>query len=145
MHEQDQVAELRRQGYRMTSQRLLVLRAIRESPRFLTAEEIYATVIPHQPSLDIATVYRTLQWLQKVGLIAPVDIEGGRQRFEYHRSGADHHHLVCVGCGHHTHIPRDIVAALRASILAEFGFDARLDHLVLPGLCADCRPGGSSN
>jgi Fur family ferric uptake transcriptional regulator len=139
MHEHVEVAELRSQGYRMTSQRLLVLRVIRESPRFLTAEEIHAAVVPQQPSLDIATVYRTLHWLQKVGLIAPVDMAGGRQRFEYHQSGADHHHLVCEHCGRHTHIPRDIVGTLRASILSGFGFEAQLNHLILTGTCVDCR------
>jgi Fur family transcriptional regulator, ferric uptake regulator len=138
-HEHEDVIELRRRGYRLTSQRLLVLRAIRESSRFLTAEEIFAEVVPHQPSLDIATVYRTLHWLQQVGLIAPLDLDGGRQRFEYHQHGANHHHLVCERCGQHIHIPDHTVDALRASIRDEFGFDARLDHLVLSGCCSFCR------
>jgi Fe2+ or Zn2+ uptake regulation protein len=123
----------------MTSQRLLVLRTIRNSPRFLTAEEIYEAVLPFQPLLDITTVYRTLHWLERVGLIAPIGVEGGRQRFEYHHTGADHHHLVCEYCGQHTHIPRDIVSTLRESIRTEFGFVAKLNHLVLPGTCAECR------
>ncbi|GAB4124802.1 MAG: Fur family transcriptional regulator [Roseiflexaceae bacterium] len=138
-HGIDDIAELRRRGYRLTSQRLLVLQVIRESPRFLTAEEIYAAVVPQHPALDIATVYRTLHWLQKVGLIAPIDITEGRQRFEYHQSGADHHHLICERCGTHTHIPHDMVTALRETIRANVGFSAHLHHLVLSGVCAHCQ------
>jgi Fur family ferric uptake transcriptional regulator len=139
VQEHEDIVALRRQGYRLTSQRLRVLQAVRESSRFLTAEEIYEAVRPSQPSLDIATVYRTLHWLQQVGLIAPIGLDVGRQRFEYHHRGADHHHLVCERCGHHTHIPDDTLAELRATIRMRFGFEARLDHLVLAGCCAMCR------
>ena len=40
-------------------------------------------ILPQQPFLDIATVYRSLQWLQTVGLVAPINMRDGKQRYEW--------------------------------------------------------------
>ena len=63
---------LRQQGHRVTLQRLQVLQAIKAHGHHVTAEELHAAIVPDQPYLDITTVYRTLQWLQRVGFVAPL-------------------------------------------------------------------------
>ncbi len=83
MQHLEEAARLRQQGHRLTPQRLQVLQVIKAQCDHLTAEEIHAAIVPHQPFIDIATVYRTLQWLQGVGLVAPISIDG-RLYYEYH-------------------------------------------------------------
>jgi Fur family ferric uptake transcriptional regulator len=129
---------LRRQGHRMTPQRLMVLEVIERSGKHLTAEEVHAAVLPQQPYVNIATVYRTLQWLQEVGLVAPIAVGSGPLRYEY-VSGALHHHLICQECGHEQEIGDDILDALKTQLLEHYGFAAQLSHLGLPGRCAACR------
>ena len=99
---------LHRQRHRLTPQRLIVLEVIKRSGKHLTAQEIHAAVLPHQPYVNIATVYRTLQWLQDVGLVAPIAVGSGAVRYEY-TSGAVHHHLICQECGQEQEIGDDIL------------------------------------
>ncbi|HEU4325807.1 MAG TPA: Fur family transcriptional regulator [Roseiflexaceae bacterium] len=139
MQHSDDAAALRRQGYRMTPQRLLVLEVVRGG-RHLTAEEIHVAVQARQPFVNIATVYRTLQWLHEVGLVAPLAIGVGPLRYEYMGAGT-HHHLICLGCGHEQEIEDTALDALKDLLLAHYGFAAELSHLGLTGRCARCRAG----
>jgi Fe2+ or Zn2+ uptake regulation protein len=132
---------LRRQGHRLTPQRLTVLEVIKCSGKHLTAEEIHAAVLPQQPYVNIATVYRTLQWLQDVDLVAPLAVGSEPLRYEY-VSGAAHHHLVCQECGHEQQIGDDILDGLKARLLECYGFTAQLSHLALPGRCTMCQAAG---
>ena len=134
----DDAAALRKQGYRLTPQRLMVLEIIKRSGRHLTAEELHDAIVPQQPYVNIATVYRTLQWLQSVGLVAPIAIGNGPLRYEYVQ-GETHHHLVCQSCGYEQEIGDDILAALKAQLHERYAFSEQLHHLAILGRCAACR------
>jgi len=134
----EEAALLRQRGYRLTPQRLQVLQVIKARRHHITAEEIHAAIVPEQPYLDIATVYRTLQWLQSVGLVAPISIGDGKQYYEYHRPGEHHHHLICQQCGLQIQIPDEHFATLKAELHERYGFTLQIDHLALPGRCAGC-------
>ena len=95
-------------------------------------------MLAHHPYVNIATVYRTLQWLQEVGLVAPIAIGNGPLRYEY-ICGTAHHHLICHECGREYEIGDDILDTLKAQLLERYGFMAQLNHLALPGRCAACR------
>jgi Fur family transcriptional regulator, ferric uptake regulator len=138
MQPSDDADILRQQGHRLTPQRLTVLEVIKHSGKHLTAEEIHAAVLPQQPYVNIATVYRTLQWLQDIGLVAPIAVGNGPMRYEY-VAGAAHHHLICQECRHEQEIGDDILDALKAQLLERYGFAAQLSHLALPGRCATCQ------
>jgi Fur family ferric uptake transcriptional regulator len=133
----DDAALLRQQGHRLTPQRMQVLQVVQTQIQHLTAEEIHAAILPQQPYLDIATVYRTLQWLQSVGLVAPISIDG-KLHYEYHSLGDHHHHLICQQCGYHIQIPDADVATLKAELRQRYGFVLQVDHLALTGRCAGC-------
>jgi Fur family ferric uptake transcriptional regulator len=130
---------LRQQGHRLTPQRLQVLQAVKQHGQHVSAEAIHAAILPQQPYLSIATVYRTLQWLESVGLVAPISGGDGKLYFEYHPRGAHHHHLVCQACGQQIEIPDEIFAALRVELCERYGFTLAIDHLALPGQCTHCR------
>src|SRR5919202_6912910 len=125
MTHSDDAAALRQQGHRLTPQRLVVLEIVKRSGKHLTAEDVHAAVLPQHPYVNIATVYRTLQWLQEVGLVAPITIGSGPLRYEYVH-GAIHHHLVCQDCGYEQEIGDDILDALKARLLERYAFVAQL-------------------
>lgn len=136
-HDHDALGLLRQRGHRLTPQRIEVVRVISSHEHYLTAEEIHALIVPHQPSLDIASVYRILQWLQRVEMVAPIATGDGKLRYEYHPHGNHHHHLVCQGCGTTIQIPEDMIAELKAELHQRYHF--RVDaHLTLPGRCDQC-------
>lgn len=138
MQHSDDAAALRRQGHRLTPQRLMVLDVIKSSRRHLTAEEIHCAVVAQHPYVNIATIYRTVQWLQEVGLVAPIVVGGAPIQYEYIR-GTAHHHLICQECGGQHEIGDDVLDTLKSLLLERYGFEAHLQHLGLPGRCAHCR------
>jgi Fur family ferric uptake transcriptional regulator len=128
---------LRQHGQRLTPQRLHILGAVHHAVDCLTAEEVFALVQPAMPTVDIATVYRTLNWLHQIGLVAPIEGIDGRMRYEYHGDGALHHHLVCRQCGTMLRIDPEVSAELATALIRQHAF--HLDHhLALPGRCESC-------
>jgi Fur family transcriptional regulator, ferric uptake regulator len=136
-HQQDLQA-LRRQGYRLTRQRMLILDVLRESKRHMTADQIYGEVSRQHPEINLATVYRTLQWLQQVGMLRKIDVGKDRLEYEYARE-AEHHHLICKVCGTETQIDNHVIETLQTHILEHYGFEADPDHVAIFGRCAKCR------
>lgn len=137
MHHDD-LSALRRQGYRLTRQRMLILEIIRASHQHISADEIFTEVRRQAPDINLATVYRTLQWLHGAGLLRKIDV--GKDRLEYEYAGAHvHHHLICKECGVTTEIDNHVIEELQAHILDHYGFEADPDHLAIFGRCATCR------
>lgn len=132
------IEQLRARGFRITRQRLTILEAIRQHEQHVTAEDVHEAVRRRQPSIDLATVYRTLQWLHDAGLLRKIDV--GKERMEYElASAAAHHHLVCRDCGGEQEINNHVMEELRAHILHHYDFEADSDHVAIFGHCAHCR------
>lgn len=133
----DLISKLSEQGYRLTPQRMLVLSAIENSHDHISAEEIYAQVVAKYPYVNISTVYRTLELLNRLGLVTETDLGGGRVR--YHPAGkGHHHHLVCQECGKVIDLDETVLYPLKKVLLREYKFSADLRHLGIFGRCADC-------
>lgn len=132
------IDKLSERGYRLTPQRMLVLAAIENSDDHISAEEIYAEVVKKYPHVNISTVYRTLELLNRLDLVTETDLGGGRVRYHPADKG-HHHHLVCQECGRIIDLDESILVSLKDVLLGEYGFSADLRHLAIFGRCADCR------
>ncbi len=134
----DIIASLSEKGYRMTPQRMMVLAAIENSDHHISAEEIYAQVIARYPHLNISTVYRTLELLNRLGLVTETDLGGGRVRYHPADKG-HHHHLVCQECGRVVDLDESVLENLKTLIQRDYKFAPDIRHLAFFGTCADCR------
>ncbi len=128
---------LRARGERLTPQRLLVLEMIRDTDGHHTAEAIYGRVRERYRYVNLATIYRSLDWLKRVGLVSETDLGGGQIEYEYLHE-ARHHHLICLHCGGKTAFSDDLVAPLTEALRERHGFAARIDHLAVFGTCRQC-------
>ncbi|HWQ29849.1 MAG TPA: Fur family transcriptional regulator, partial [Negativicutes bacterium] len=93
--------KLKEKGYKLTPQRKSILNIILETEgKHLSAEEIYDLVKVKCPDIGLATVYRTMQMFDEVGLVYKHNFDDGRSRYELNHQNEDHqhHHLICVGC-----------------------------------------------
>lgn len=138
MHHHSDILALRQRGARLTPQRLITLEVIKRGKGHLTAEEIHREVQRHYPYVSLATVYRTLQWLQEHGLVSEIALGSDRKYYEY-AGGERHHHLICQRCGSESEIDDSVLVSLKEQILLRYGFEAQLDHLAIGGLCQQCR------
>jgi Fur family ferric uptake transcriptional regulator len=125
-------------GYRLTPQRLMVLKAVEDADSHISAEEIYAQVRTYYPQMNISTVYRTLELVKELGLVTETDMGDGRVR--YHCMGkGHHHHLVCEKCGSIMDMEEAILDPLWSEIERKYNFKVDMKHLVFFGLCSRCR------
>jgi len=126
-------------GLRVTSQRLVLLRALRELDRHVTAEELLAAAGERLPGLSLPTVYATLDLLVRLGLVRRVNGASGAALYD--AGELAHEHLVCTSCGAVVDVPgsADLRALRRAAERAGMSVDGA--DVVLQGRCANCREG----
>lgn len=137
MRHQGPTERLRRHGVRVTPQRLFVLEALERNSGHMTAEEIMQWASRRYPALNLATVYRTLDLLTEIGLVAQTGLGGGAAAFEL-VGDSPHHHLACERCGGVIEMDETLLEGLRAEALRVYGFHARPRHLAIFGLCRPC-------
>lgn len=128
---------LRRLRVRVTPQRLFVLEAMEVNGGHMTAEEILRWAARRYPALNLATVYRTLDLLREVGLVAQTDLGGGAATYEL-VGDSPHHHLACERCGGVIEMDEALVEGLREGALRVYGFHANPRHLAIFGVCRAC-------
>jgi Fur family ferric uptake transcriptional regulator len=131
------IEELRKQGYRLTPQREMIVEAVAHAGRHVTTEEVYEQVRTRTSVVNVATVYRTLDLLVELGLISRADLGDGKVTYASSVHGP-HCHLVCRRCGYVIEADYELVAPLGRNLRDQYRFVADLDHLAIPGLCADC-------
>jgi Fe2+ or Zn2+ uptake regulation protein len=140
----DQYAsELRTRGFRMTPQRLAILRILDESARHLTPLEVYQQAQQNLPGITEATVYRTLAFLTEQGLVLAAHVGSGQLVYEI--AGRDHHHLICRKCSQTQEIEHAQLEELYQRFQADTGYQIDSMHVTFFGLCPACQEDGSSS
>lgn len=138
----DYEGALRQAGHRVTRQRLLILDAVCEGGGHTTLKQVYARVREVDRTIDQSSLYRSLKLFVELGLVVSATTDDGETWYEIARP-QPHHHLMCRNCGQQREIGHDVVAAMSDMLLRQYGFEAHPpDHLVITGLCADCRASG---
>jgi Fur family transcriptional regulator, ferric uptake regulator len=71
----------RNHGFRQTLPRKTILEVLAENTGFVSAEDLYMQVHQRLPGAGLATVYRTLQVLEDIGVVMRIETGEGRSRF----------------------------------------------------------------
>jgi Fur family ferric uptake transcriptional regulator len=142
----DAVELLRRQGMRMTPQRLAVVDEIMSTSGYIIPVHMVERVQARIPGVSPSTVYRTLERLEQVGVLAHVHLESGRGYHRVAEEEAQHAHLTCSRCHADLELPRSSLRSLERLIQRDHGFRPDFTHHAIAGVCADChesaeRPG----
>lgn len=124
-------------GMRRTSARQAILEALLSAEDHVTAEDIADDVHRRFPSVDVSTVYRTLDTLEQLGIIDHSHLSHGAAIF--HLADDVHQHLVCDRCGKVTEVAPDRLKPFFDAMREEFGFEIDSRHFALVGLCEACR------
>jgi Fe2+ or Zn2+ uptake regulation protein len=131
------ISQLRSRGFRMTSQRLAILHALRHAGTHLSPREVYRQAKQELPSLTEPTVYRTLEFLAENGLARAS--QTGNGHFMYEIAGSDHHHIVCRTCGDEIEVNHALLERLYRKLESTSGY-VRIDsHVTFFGVCPHCQ------
>ena len=129
-------AKLRAQGFRLTPQRLAILRILNENNTHMTPHEICEQAQAVMPGLTEATVYRTLNFLTEQGLILAAHVGSGQ--LVYESAEHAHHHLICRCCRRNHEIEHADLTELYQHFAASTGYQIDSFHVTFFGVCPDC-------
>ncbi|HVW23345.1 MAG TPA: transcriptional repressor [Candidatus Saccharimonadales bacterium] len=103
----------------------------------MNMSELVATC---QGQLDRATVYRTVELFEQIGIVQRLPM-GWKYKIELtDKFNHHHHHLTCLNCGKVTALSEDDVLEDRLSALAKaHRFKAESHQIEIRGLCSDCQ------
>ena len=132
----DWQTKLREGGYRLTAQRQLVLEAVSRLGH-ATPEDICVEVRSTAHAVNISTIYRNLELLEELGLVAHAHLNHGAPTY-HATTEAPHVHLVCSRCDAVEPVSTELVADVVARLGQERGFRVDVRHVTFSGLCKDC-------
>ena len=136
------------EGLRITQTRTVILNILTRNPKkHLSAEEIFFIAHRVNPTIGLATVYRTLDLLTRMGLIQKLDFGDGRARYEMtdeSKKVPHHHHLVCSECGkvidytEFTDEEKELLTKVEKELSEKYKFKIKNHIIQFLGICNEC-------
>jgi Fe2+ or Zn2+ uptake regulation protein len=132
---QELTVALRERGMRVTPQRVVVHRALRDLDRHVTAEELLEAVTDRLPNVSLPTIYATLELLEQLGMVRRVQ-RAGTTLFDPRTE--PHHHLVCGICGSVEDLESKLDTAALERAARRRGFRHERVEALVHGRCRNC-------
>lgn len=126
-------------GHRDSAPRKEVIDAVAELRCSVTAREIADHLRERGSTVGLASIYRTLELLDRMRLVQRFDVGEGVACYEpAHPGGEHHHHVVCDSCGKVEAFEDDRLerAINQLAVKTDFAVDAH--DVTLHGKCPAC-------
>jgi len=138
--ELDQFLEvLRRNGHRVTRERLRLFREVYQQHGHIDAEALLRSMQERGLKISRATLYRNLDLLADFGFVRRYRLGGRSYLYEHVHAGLRHDHLICTECGRVAEFVSPAIAALQREICRAHDFDPDEHTLQIHGTCLACR------
>lgn len=124
-------------AYRLTPQRAAVLEVVRHAHDHPSARDIYERVLQAQPGIGFATVYRALALLVAHGDVRELQL-GDEAVARYDGNTAEHHHVVCTGCGAAADVTFALPVEASQTAAAATGYQIAGADVRFLGRCPTC-------
>jgi Fur family peroxide stress response transcriptional regulator len=132
------LTKLREEKYRITPQRLAVLRVLAASEGHPSVERIYETVRQEFPTTSIATIYKTVNVLKQINELLEISFPDGSNRYDGYKP-FPHPHVICVRCKKIIDPDLGSLKDITAEAADQTGFDILSHRLDFFGICSDCK------
>jgi Fur family peroxide stress response transcriptional regulator len=134
------IIRLRERGYRLTPQRMTVLKTLIGSQEHLSVEEIYERIRIDYPMTGLATIYKTVALLKEMGVISELNLSGSNTRYDGSNNGP-HPHFVCDVCHAIIDLDNGILKDLAETVAERSGYQIVKTRLDFFGTCPNCQSG----
>lgn len=130
----------KQRGLRITNPRkALALLLIETAGSDFTVEELWDMLLQRDPTVGRATVFRSVEILQELGLLDRIEFANGTHRFRACLDGGHHHHATCSICGKVTEVQACLSEEQLARVSSLTDFSIEGHRLEFFGRCAACR------
>ncbi len=127
------------ESLKATTERFAVLDEVYSTNYHFDADDILLQMHKKNQPASRATIYRTLELLEKCGLIRKARLTDKKSYFE-HTYGRHHHeHMKCTTCGKVIEFESEEIEKLQDAICRQYNFKMTHHILHLFGLCEDCQ------
>lgn len=130
---------LKKEGLKVTPQRIAVLEEVINSDQHRISEDIYSAIKQNKINISRATVYRTLDILVQSGFARKMNLGDGGALYETKVNHPRHDHLICNECGDIYEFVNDEIGKIQNQIAEEFGFVLQKHIHQLLGVCKKCQ------
>jgi Fur family ferric uptake transcriptional regulator len=107
-------------GLKMTGQRKTILQVLDEAEDHPSVEAVYERAKAADPSISMATVYRTMNMLDEIGLVVRHEFKENFARYDIRTD--HHHHLIDVDTGAVVEFQSPEIEALKEEIARKLGY-----------------------
>lgn len=135
---QEMVSALNSGGYRLTDQRMAILKALQTFSGSFSALEFERKVMERDPSIGRATLFRAIDLFLERGILEKIHRETGDDVYIVGSQG-HHHHLICRVCGQIRDIDVCPFEDEIDEIIRKEGFSETLHRIEIEGVCRSCR------
>ena len=132
------IARLRDNGYKVTPQRMAIIRVLSESKGHPSVESIYESIRVDFPTVSIATIYRNVLMIKNLGEVLELGFSDGSNRYDGNKP-YPHPHIICVKCKRIVDPDLDSLRDMTQELYRETGFQIISHRLDFFGLCKDCQ------
>ncbi len=129
--------KLKSQKLKVTPQRIAIYKFLCDTNTHPTAEIIYTSLKELNPSISIATVYKTLTTLKKACLIQELNLNDSSIRYDANTNF--HSHLICTCCKSVCDYPLPHTIDINNDIRNKMGFSVEYTQLYFYGKCENCK------
>ena len=135
---QQMLDKLKILDFRITPQRLAVLRILSASEDHPTAEQIFEEVKIAFPTTSLATIYKTIALLKSLNEVLELGFPNGSNRYDGNKP-FPHPHVVCTRCRKIMDPELISLDELKDEIGKKTGFRIDYHRLDFFGLCRECQ------
>ncbi len=137
------IKALKDKGYRLTPQRLAMLKIIAASTRHPNAEQIYEQMKADFPTTSLATIYKTLTLLKDLGEVLELNFAAVGSHYDGNKP-YPHPHVICTQCGQILDPESVAVAEISQEMARQTGYQITHHQLNFFGLCPRCQKQGQA-
>ena len=134
------VSKLREHGFRITPQRMAILRVLAATEGHPPVEMVYEIVRRKFPTTSIATIYKTVHLLKQLNEVLEIAFPDGSNRYDGSKP-FPHPHVICVRCKKIIDPDLQSLKDITREVADETGFDILSHRLDFFGICGDCKRG----
>lgn len=136
------ISDIQRQtDLHLTSQRKIILETLIEnSDQHLSVDDIYSLIKEKDNFIGLATIYRTLDLLEELGVVVKRNFDEKSAKYEFiFGDKTKHHHLICKSCHKVIEIDNLLPADLKEEVMETKEFQTTDCLLQIYGYCKECR------
>jgi Fur family transcriptional regulator, peroxide stress response regulator len=132
------LAKLREQNFRITPQRLAILKILAASDGHPSVDQIFKRVTADFPTTSLATLYKTVTLLKQLNEVLELGFPDCGNRYDGN-TPYPHPHVICTRCGRISDPELDAALKLSETIAKQTGYRVTNHRMDFFGICPECQ------